>query len=146
STAESAQNTAESAQNTAESAQNTAESAQNTAESAQNTNVSDLRVRLSRLEGRIDALEKHLLKSVSEQNSVQTSTTQDLKDSRDAWRSLEKGMSTSRVRSILGEPDRIRVTLLEYWEYFVGTPIGYPGTVRFRKGFVTSWAEPRHLP
>ncbi len=52
------------------------------------------------------------------------------------WRSLKSGMSPSDVRTVLGEPSRVRGGDLAFWYY----PSG--GDVTFIRDKVTSWREP----
>jgi hypothetical protein len=53
------------------------------------------------------------------------------------WRKLTTDMSTSDVRGILGEPQRLDGGLLATWYYQNG------GTVDFLNGKVRQWREPR---
>ena len=53
------------------------------------------------------------------------------------WRKLTQGMSTSDVRRILGEPDRIDGGTIAHWYYQNG------GEVIFFDGKAHRWQEPR---
>jgi len=53
------------------------------------------------------------------------------------WRKLTVGMSTSDVRTILGEPQRIDGGAFQAWSY------ENHGIVSFAEGKVRSWNEPR---
>jgi len=53
------------------------------------------------------------------------------------WRQLEESMSMERVRTILGEPDRVETKgSKSVWRY------GNAGKVVFKKGWVKKWTEP----
>ena len=54
------------------------------------------------------------------------------------WRSLTKDMSTTEVRKILGEPDRVDGGSITSWFY------QNEGTVVFFNEKVTRWTEPRN--
>lgn len=61
------------------------------------------------------------------------------KSSKDAWRSLSKGMTKSAVRELLGEPGKTRASgPFEYWSYSNNSG----GTVTFYDETVYGWQEP----
>lgn len=88
--------------------------------------IQEIKLRLSKLESLLSTPGK----------------AQDLETSREGWKSvanwrkLTKGMSTSDVRQILGEPDRVRGGDFAYWEYQNG------GMVTFYEEKVDRWTEP----
>ncbi len=53
------------------------------------------------------------------------------------WRALKSGMSSDEVRTVLGEPTRVKGGDLAFWFYSNG------GDVTFMRDKVTSWTEPR---
>ena len=53
------------------------------------------------------------------------------------WRKLTKGMSSSDVQKILGEPRRVDGGTVTFWHYQNG------GEIIFYEGKVDRWSEPR---
>ncbi len=53
------------------------------------------------------------------------------------WRKLQTDMSTSAVRRILGEPERVEGGGVSHWYYQNG------GTVTFTRERTSQWAEPK---
>jgi hypothetical protein len=86
--------------------------------------------KIAELEARIEALEKP------------SSGTSRVPAGLSAWRRLEKGMSYSQVRQILGEPRKIRSGPFTYWHYGPGTYGSSSETVSFYQGVVDGWNEP----
>lgn len=85
---------------------------------------------------------KHRLSEIESSNK-KPSMAQEVIASSDGWKSianwrkLTTGMSTSDVRRILGEPDRIDGGGLAYWYY------RNDGEVTFFENEVSRWKEPR---
>ena len=86
--------------------------------------------KIAELEARIEALEKP------------GSATSLVPAGLSAWRRLEKGMSYSQVRQILGEPISINAGSITYWYYGVDRYIGAKSSVTFYQNFVNGWTEP----
>ena len=101
---------------------------------AQTTNVDRLEKRIADLEKRVAYLEQKL--SVSQQPSK--SVVPKSKD-RTVWRMLEKGMTKSQVRELLGEPLTIDSSIITYWYYSKQTFYSY---VIFNDNGIMGWKEP----
>ena len=86
--------------------------------------------KIAELEARIEALEKP------------SSGTSRVPAGLSAWRRLEKGMSYSQVRQILGEPRMINSGPFTYWHYGSGDLSFSSETVTFYKDVVEGWKEP----
>ena len=86
--------------------------------------------KIAELEARIEALENPR----SGTSSVPTGLS--------AWRRLEKGMSYSQVRQILGEPRKINSGPFTYWHYGPGDSVVSSETVKFYNDVVDGWKEP----
>lgn len=80
------------------------------------------------LEKRVKELE-NLLKLKPENISIEKAT----------WRKLQRGMSFSQVRGILGEPKKISAGYTTFWYYTAST---YDSKVTFSGDKVSSWQEP----
>ncbi len=86
--------------------------------------------KIAELESRIEALESP------------RAGTSNVPAGLSAWRRLEKGMSYSQVRQILGEPRRIDSGSIDVWYYGVSSRYGGASSVNFYGTFVTGWNEP----
>lgn len=87
--------------------------------------------KIAELEARIEALENP------------RSGTSSVPRGLSAWRRLEKGMSYSQVRQILGEPNKIDSGFITRWYYGSGTRSYSPERVEFTQGQgVSGWEEP----
>lgn len=86
--------------------------------------------KIAELEARIEALEKP------------SSGTSSAPAGLSAWRRLEKGMSYSQVRQILGEPRKINSGSFTYWHYGPGNFASSSETVKFYQDRVDGWKEP----
>ena len=97
--------------------------------------------RMSQLEKEIQELKLRVLKLetlLNEPSKAQTvDTSSEGWKSVANWRKLSTDMSSTDVRKILGEPDRIDGGSVEIWHYQ-----NY-GTVTYISGKVKSWSEPR---
>lgn len=80
------------------------------------------------LEKRVKELES-LVKSKPENISIEKAT----------WRKLQRGMSFSQVRGILGEPKKISSGYTTFWYYTSST---YDSMVTFSGDKVSGWEEP----
>jgi len=106
-----------------------------TVESAQNDGFSALEQRVSRLEERVAKMERFIVQNASQQEATRTSVP----PGREKWRRLKTGMTESQVRSILGEPLRIKGGTFAYW-YYSGDSVS--SRIRFYNGTVDAWNEP----
>ena len=87
--------------------------------------------KIAELEARIEALENPR----SGTSSVPTGLS--------AWRRLEKGMSYSQVRQILGEPKQIDSGSVTSWYYGALRRYGAKSSVNFNyRDVVSGWTEP----
>jgi hypothetical protein len=93
--------------------------------------VDSLERRIADLEARISQLESPR-RAEPAANRAQTGNSRDLAN----WRRLREGMTYEQVRTILGEPVRIRGGGVAFWTY----PRG--GEVGFVSGRLSSWKEP----
>jgi outer membrane protein assembly factor BamE (lipoprotein component of BamABCDE complex) len=89
--------------------------------------VQELKMRLSRLEASPDASEKKPPPAAPSGDVASLSN----------WKKLKTDMTTSQVRTLLGEPIRIDGGAFVSWHYRNG------GQVRFVTGRVERWTEPR---
>ena len=98
--------------------------------------------RIAQLEKEIQEIKLRLskLESVPKSPSIpaQSVVSADGWKSEANWRSLTKDMSTTEVRKILGEPQRVDGGSITSWFY------QNEGTVVFFNEKVTRWTEPRN--
>lgn len=101
--------------------------------------ISDLE---SYLIGRLKKLEKSTATTNSKKtyNNVSGSEKYKYKSN---WRKLSKGMSQSRVRQILGEPEKIRGGAYTYWSYKDGSLSFYVCGSDCHLDGLDSWTEPK---
>jgi hypothetical protein len=102
------------------------------------TKVEQLQRRVSGLEARIDRLEKMLLSNKSRTREEVSTVNPNGWKNIENWRRLEKGMSKSEVRKILGRPGKVSTGALDFWYY----PDVTGGEVTFDGGKVQGWQEP----
>lgn len=96
--------------------------------------VANLEIQVSDLQARIIRLEKQSAQS----SPTLPFSSQNIGQTRAAWRSLQKGMSRSQVRSILGEPKDIDMfSSFEVWHYAKSAMVNFD-----RSGTVDGWHEP----
>jgi len=113
---------------------------------AQKPEVEDLRAKLERLqekvkrlEGRVAQIEKMLHSSTDGNRRSQSGISPDGWESQENWRRLQKGMSKSEVRQILGKPGKVRTASYgDTWYY----PDVLGGSVSFEDDRVDGWSEP----
>jgi len=86
--------------------------------------------KVAELEARIEALESP------------RSATSNVPAGLSAWRRLEKGMSYSQVRQILGEPRKIDSGSIDVWFYGAQSLFGAASSVEFIGNVVYGWNEP----
>jgi hypothetical protein len=92
--------------------------------------VRDLQTRVEQLEGRVQ--QGLPVNRALEVQPVEGGWRQEFN-----WSLLDRGMQTSRVSEILGEPERKRsVSKFDYWHY------GDDGLLRFYLGRLKSWEVP----
>lgn len=102
---------------------------------AQGTTVDQLEKRITELEKRVTVLEQKLANTqqTGKPNAKQVSD-------KSVWRTLERGMSQSEVRSILGEPLSINVSgPLTYWYY---SKQSSHSNLTFYNDQLSGWEEP----
>ena len=84
------------------------------------TKIKELEEKISRLQKEFNLLKSEFSKVKvvpQEKDSEYVQGTGDWKV-KENWRALKKGMSRQKVKSLLGEPDRITLTdYFEYWKY-----------------------------
>lgn len=90
--------------------------------------VISLNQHVANLEKRVKELES-LVKSKPVNVSIEKAT----------WRKLQRGMSFSQVRGILGEPKTIKAGSLTYWYYSSSSS---SSTITFWNDRLDSWVEP----
>lgn len=96
--------------------------------------VANLEMQVSDLQARIIRLEKQ----TSQSSPTQPASSQKIGHTKAAWRSLQKGMSKSQVRSILGEPRNIDMfSFFEVWQYAGSAAVKFD-----ESGAVEGWHEP----
>lgn len=103
------------------------------------TKVKHLQDKVKRLESRIDQIEKLLQSSNDRNRGSKNRINQDGWQSQENWRRLQKGMSKSEVRHLLGKPGKIRSRSYgDTWYY----PDVLGGSVSFDNSRVDGWSEP----
>jgi hypothetical protein len=106
-----------------------------------NCNANDVE-RINKLEKEVQELKQRLtfiessLPSPTSKAKIENVSNVSGWKSISAWRQLKKGMSPSEVAAILGEPDRIRVSVFTYWSYTNG------GRLDYLNDQLNSWHEP----
>jgi len=103
----------------------------------QATEVDELKQLVISLNSHIVNLEKRVkhLENLVKVKNINIST------SKVTWRKLQRGMSFSQVRNLLGEPKDIDAGYLTYWYYSNKTSTE---KVIFSNGKVNSWKEPKN--
>ncbi len=102
---------------------------------AQNSTIDKLEKRINELEKRVTLLEQKL----ADNKKPVTTNSKKYKD-KPNWRRLQKGMTTSEIEAILGEPLTIDVSgIFTYWYYSKNHLHSY---VNFYEGVVYGWTEP----
>jgi len=81
----------------------------------------------------------NLEKRVKELESIVKSKPENISIEKATWRKLQRGMSFSQVRDILGEPKKISAGYTTFWYY---TSSIYDSKVTFSDNKVSSWQEP----
>ncbi len=104
---------------------------------AQQDDLSALSQRMADLERRIEQLEG-LIKERGDSQKGQMTHEQGWQNKKN-WRTLQIGMSESRVKTFLGEPTKVITGVRTLWYY----PNIYCGHVSFdNEGRLTGWNEP----
>lgn len=101
---------------------------------AQTTTIDRLEKRIVDLEKRVSYLEQKLSTTHQPSKPATPKSTD-----RSVWRMLEKGMSKSQVRALLGEPITIDSSVLTYWYYSKQIWHSY---VIFNDSGIYGWKEP----
>ena len=102
---------------------------------AQETSVEQLEKRITELEKKVTMLEQKLANT---QQTVMPNAKQVSEKS--VWRTLKRGMTESEVRSILGEPEKIRVSgIFTFWSY---SKQDSHSKITFINDRLDSWEEP----
>jgi hypothetical protein len=96
--------------------------------------VANLEIQVSELTSRVIQLEKQLASS----SALQAPVTSVVPVGKAAWRKLQKGMTKSQVRALLGEPENIKVFgFFEVWTYRSDSEVQFNS-----EGSVMGWREP----
>lgn len=94
------------------------------------------------LKNLVISLNQHVInleKRVKELESLVKSKPENISIEKATWRKLQRGMSFSQVRDILGEPKKISAGYTTFWYY---TSSIYDSKVTFSGNIVSSWQEP----
>lgn len=96
-----------------------------------------LRQQLGELQARVEQLEGRVQQGLPVNRALEVQPVEGGWRQEFNWSLLDRGMQTSRVSEILGEPGRKRsVSKFDYWHY------GDDGLLRFYLGRLKSWEVP----
>jgi hypothetical protein len=96
--------------------------------------ITQLEKEVQELKNRLTTLESPVNKAIVQKSTVMSDGWKNLAN----WRSLKKGSSYDEVRSILGEPEKVRASgSVTYWSY------SNRGEATFMDDRLYGWNEPR---
>ena len=96
--------------------------------------ITQLEKEVQELKNRLTTLESPVNKAIVQKSTVTNDGWKNLAN----WRSLKKGSSYDEVRTILGEPEKVRASgPLTFWSY------SNRGEVTFYEDRLNGWNEPR---
>ena len=96
--------------------------------------ITQLEKEVKELKNRLTTLESPVNKAIVQKSTVTNDGWKNLAN----WRSLKKGSSYEEVRTILGEPEKVRASgPLTFWSY------SNRGEVTFYEDRLNGWNEPR---